>query len=91
MNDMQNKRTHFASGLEKTEVVSKLFFTNCARCVNLVAENEEGDFGKLLNGKESVEFGLGFRESLKVGRVDEEDDTVDFREVVAPETACWET
>jgi hypothetical protein len=41
----------------------------------------------LLDGEESVELGFGFSETFKVGAVDEEYDSVDFREVIAPETA----
>ena len=56
--------------------------------VNLVAEDKEGNLRELLDGKEGVELRLGLREPLKVGTVDKEDDTVDLREVVPPETAC---
>jgi len=70
-------------------VVPQLFLTHGTRCVNLVTEDEERDFGQLLNGEESIELGFGFGETLKVSAIDEEHNAIDFREVVTPETAGW--
>ena len=66
----------------------ELVLAHCSGRVNLVAEDKEGNLRELLDGKEGVELRLGLREPLKVGTVDKEDDTVDLREVVPPETAC---
>jgi hypothetical protein len=59
--------------------------------VNLVAEDDKRDFGKLLHGEEGIELGLGLGKTLVVLSVDEEDDTVDFREVILPEPAGCRT
>jgi len=67
----------------------QLFLTDSTGCIDLVTKNKEGNLGKLLNGEEGVEFGFRFGESLEVGAVDEEDNAVDLREIVAPEaTSC---
>ena len=55
--------------------------------VDLVAQDQEGDFGEVFHGEEGVELGLGLGEALVVLGVDEENDAADFGEVVAPETA----
>ena len=55
--------------------------------VNLVSENEEGDFAQLLHREKCVQLGPALGETLEVFSVDEEDDAADFREVVFPETA----
>ena len=57
--------------------------------INLVAKNEERNLGELLDAQEGVELGLALRETLNVGRVDQEDDAIHLREVVAPQTAGW--
>lgn len=67
--------------------MSELLLTNRTRCVDLVTKDEERNLREFLDGEEGVEFGLGFGEAFKVGRVDEEDDTVNLGEVVAPESA----
>lgn len=81
--------TYLASRLVESEVVPELLLADSAHGVNLVPKDQEGHLGQLLDGQEGVELRLGLGEALKVGRVDEEDDTVDFREVVAPEAAGW--
>ena len=58
--------------------------------VNLVAEDKEGNLGEFLNGEEGIKLRLRLGESLEVGAVDKEDDTIDFREVVPPETPGYE-
>ena len=68
----------------------QLFFTDRTRRVDLVAEDKERNLGELLNGEESIELRLGFGEPLKVGRVDEEDDAIDLREVIAPKATRYE-
>lgn len=57
------------------------------RVVNLVTEDDKRDFSKLLHREEGIEFGLGLRKTLVILSIDEEDDTVDFREVILPEPA----
>jgi hypothetical protein len=66
--------------------MTEFILAHSTRGVNLVSKDEERHLGKVLDGKECIKFGLGLRESLKVGTVDEEDNTVDFGEVVPPET-----
>lgn len=69
--------------------MSELLLADSAGCVNLVAEDEEGHLGELLDGKECVQLSLRLGEPLEVRTVDQEDDTVYLREVVAPKPTCW--
>lgn len=62
-------------------------FGLCVGVVNLVAEDNKGDVGEGIPVQEEIEFVLGLRESLGVDGVDQEDDTVDFGEVISPDTA----
>ncbi len=55
--------------------------------VDLVAEDKAGDLRELLNREEGIKLRLRLRESLEVGAVNQENDTVDLGEVVAPEAA----
>lgn len=55
--------------------------------IDLVSQHAEGDLLQLLHAQQRVQLGLGLGETLVVLGVDEEDDAVDFREVVLPETA----
>jgi hypothetical protein len=70
-------------------VVAELLLANRARRINLVAEDQEWNLAKLLDREKRVKLRLGLRETLKVGRVNEENDTVDLGEVVPPEAAGW--
>lgn len=58
--------------------------------VDLVAEDQKGSLGEVLHGEKCVEFGFGFGEAFMILCIDEEDNTGDFGEVVAPETAGLE-
>lgn len=82
--------TYLSGSLVKAKVVTELILTHSTGGVNLVSKDEERYFGEILDGQESVEFGLSLRESLKVSAVDEEDNTIDLGEVVAPQTAGYE-
>jgi len=68
----------------------QLLLAHGVRMIDLVAEDQEGDFGEVFHGEEGVELDFGFGETLVIFGVDEEDDAADFGEVVAPETAGWE-
>jgi hypothetical protein len=81
-------RTHLPSGLVHSKVVAELFLRHGARCIDLVAEDEERHLGELLDREQRVQLGLALREALKVGAVHKEDNPVHLREVVAPEPAC---
>jgi hypothetical protein len=70
-------------------MMTKLLLRHGARCINLVTEDEERHLCQFLNGEELVELRLALRESLEVGTINEEDNTVDLREVVAPETTSY--
>jgi hypothetical protein len=67
-------------------MVPQLLLANSAGCINLVTENEERDSRELLNRQESVKFSFRLGETLKVGTIDEEDDTRDLGEIITPET-----
>lgn len=54
--------------------------------IDLVTQDEEGDFAEFFHGEQRVQLGFGFRESLEVFGVDEEDDAAYFGKVVFPET-----
>lgn len=68
----------------------ELLLADGASRVDLVAENEEGHLGELLDREERVELRLGLGEPLNVDAVDEEDDPVYLGEVVPPQTARWQ-
>ena len=67
----------------------ELFFAHGTIGVDLVTQHEERHLGEFLDGQESVQLGLAFRETLRVGAVDEKDDSVDFWEVIPPQTTGW--
>jgi hypothetical protein len=79
--------THLSSRRVQPKSVTKLLLRNGTRSVDLVTKNEEGNLVQLLDSEEGVKFRLGLVEALGVLRIDEEDDTVDFGEVVLPEAA----
>jgi len=56
--------------------------------VDLVTEDEEGNFGELLEAEELVERVFGFGEAVDVFGVDEVDDAVDFGEVLYGTVRC---
>jgi hypothetical protein len=68
-------------------MMPKFLLTDSTRRVDFVAENEEGDFGELLDGEEGVKLCFRFVKRSKSALSTRKDDSVDFREVVAPETA----
>lgn len=71
----------------KAKSVTELLLRDGTGGVNLVTENKEGNLVELLDGEEGVELGFRLVEALRVLRVYEEDDAVDFGEVVLPEAA----
>jgi hypothetical protein len=76
--------------LVHTQLVSELVLGNGLGVVDLVAQDDKRHLGKLLHGEESVELGLGLREALVILCVNEEDYTVNLREVVSPDAAGYE-
>jgi hypothetical protein len=84
-----HQSTHLAGSLVQPEMVAELLLRDSTRGIDLVAEDEERHLGELLDGEQAVELGLALRETLEVGGVDEEDDTVDLGEVITPETAGY--
>lgn len=50
--------------------MSKLLLAHGARCINLVAEDEEWHLVELLNGEKRVELGLRLWEAFNVDSVD---------------------
>ena len=70
--------------------MSELLLAHGARRVDLVAKDKERYLRELLDRKESVQLRLGLCETFEVGTVNQEDDTVYFGEVIAPEPTCCE-
>lgn len=62
----------------------EILFTDGVWVIDLVAEDQERDFGEVFHGQEGVELGFGFGEAFVVFGVDEEDDAAYFGEVVTP-------
>lgn len=71
----------------QTKSIPELLFRDGAGCINLVAEHEEGNLGQFFDRQERVELGFGFVEAFDVLRINEEDDAVNFGEVVLPQAA----
>lgn len=69
-------------------MMPQFVLAHSTRSINLVSENKEWNLGQLLNGQQCVELRLRFRETLEVGGIDEEDDAINLREVVTPQTTC---
>lgn len=82
--------TDLSSCLVQSQMMSQLLLADGTGRVNLVSQNEEGNLGELLDGQESVELGFRLRETLEIGAVDQENDTIDFWEVIAPEAAGYQ-
>jgi len=76
--------TNLAGGLIETEMMSELLLAHSAGSVNLITQDKERNFVKLLNGEESVKLSFGLSESLEVCAVNEEDDSVHLWKVVTP-------
>lgn len=74
----------------ETQIMPELLLAYSTGCVDLVTKDKERNLGEFLDREKSIQFSLGFRETLKVGRVNEEDDTIDFREIVTPESAGYQ-
>jgi len=65
-----------------------LVFTDGVGVIDLVTEDDEWSGFELFHGEQGIELGLGLVETLVILRIDEEDDTTDFWEVVPPKSAC---
>jgi hypothetical protein len=76
-----------ASGLVQTELVTEFILGDGVGVIDLVTENEEGNLGQVLHGEQGVQLGLGLGEAFVVLGIDQEDDAVDFGEVVLPQAA----
>ena len=79
--------SYLAGSLIQPQMMPQLLLTDGPRRINLVAKDEERNLRQLLDGEKSIKLSLGLGKTLKVGTINQEDDTVDLREVVPPETA----
>jgi len=70
-------------------VVPQFFLADGTGGIDLVAQNKERNLGKFFNREQGIELGFRFGETLEIGTVDEEDDAIDFGEVVTPEPTSW--
>lgn len=80
--------THLAGRVVHAQLMTQLLLTDRTRSIDLVTQDQKRNVRQRFDREQGVELGFGFRESLDVGRIDEEDDAVDFGEVVAPQAAC---
>lgn len=87
--DALQRHLALASRLVQAELVAESVLGDRAGVIDLVSEDDKGNFGELLHGEQGVELGLGLGESLLVLCVDKEHDTVDLGEVVSPDTAGY--
>lgn len=87
--DSLKRNLALTRGLVQSKLVAKLVLANSIGVVDLVSEDQEGNLGQLLHGKEGVELGLGLGETLVVLGVNEEDDTANFGEVVLPQATSY--
>lgn len=78
-----------ARRLIHAQLVAKLILRDSVGVVNFVAENDEWHLGKFLHGEERVELGLGLGKALVILGVNEEDDAVNFGEIILPEATSY--
>jgi hypothetical protein len=62
--------TNLAGRLVESQMMPEFLFAHSTDCINLVAEDKERDFGKLLNREQRVKLSLRLSEALIVGGVD---------------------
>ena len=55
---LHSKSPYLSGGLVESKMMPQLFFTNSTGGVNLVTQDEEGDFGKLFDREQGIEFSL---------------------------------
>lgn len=67
-------------------MVPELLLAHGTDGIDLVAEDQERDLGKLFYGEQRVKLSFGFCKPFVVGRVDQKDDAVHLGKVVSPET-----
>jgi len=67
--------------------MSQFLLAHRIRVVDLISQDQKGNFGEIFHCEQGVELGLGFRKTFVVFGVDEEDDPGHFGEVVAPQSA----
>lgn len=70
-------------------MVSQFFLAHGTGGIDLVTQNKERNLGEFFNREQGIELGFRLGKTLEIGAVDKEDDSVDFREVVAPEPTSW--
>jgi hypothetical protein len=68
-------------------MVSQLLFTDSTRGINLVPKDEERNLGQFLDRQKSIELSFRLREALEIRTVDQENNPMNFGEVVTPETS----
>lgn len=85
--DTFERNLALARCLIQTQLMPQLLFADGVGMIDLIPKHQEGDLCKFFHGKEGIELGFGLGESFDVLGVDKENDSVDFGEVVFPETA----
>lgn len=78
--------TYLPSCLVHAQRMPEVLLRDGTRCVDLVPQDQEGNFRKFLNRQESIKLRLGLGEALVIGAINHKDDGVYLWEVVTPET-----
>jgi hypothetical protein len=76
--DAFERNLALARGLVQAQRCAELVLRHGLRVIDLVSEDDERGVFELFHGKEGVELGFRFVETLVVFGVDEEDDARDF-------------
>jgi hypothetical protein len=76
--DALERNLALARGLVQAQRCAELVLGDGLRVIDFVTEDNEGGVLELFHGKEGVELGFRFVETLVVFGVDEEDDARDF-------------
>ena len=86
--DVLKRHLTLPGSLVEPDSLTQLLFGHSTGSVDLVAQDQEGNTGELLDRKQSVELCTCFGKSLVVLRVNEEYDAVHLGEVVLPKSTC---
>jgi len=73
--------------LVHAQLVAEFVLGHGVGVVNLVAQDNKGNFGQLLHREERIQLSLSFGEALVVFGVNEKDDAINLGKVILPKAA----